>query len=383
MSGPVLGVLATAALFLLILPAIGAFGVRYRWRRFRAHVLRASCSQPLTYASLHSGSRVPESQTVRIVGSLESIQGEHTLWVRSSQISVATDMARSAVYVVSSHGPGQEDTVPMRTSWNRMGSLPEGARVLVCGRLDVSGAHPVIRAPRGEFVAAIFFDGPDETLVRRSIWSGRQANEYWNSVTPSSLAGATISLLLWAYVLLQQQTGRAAAQLAIALATVPVLPLLPPAVGFFYVYRLLWRRGRRYRALRDVVALPERFLAGDQECGDLPGGGRYCRWQVSSDEATALVDAGVFRVPIPASIRGSVINLYGNPDTRSSREPADVGHASRDALAEPMLVEGEPARLVLSCRRRARMYELASTAILAVGLLANFIIALLILGLLL
>jgi hypothetical protein len=305
------------------------------------------------------------------------------LWVRGADISVAADMSRSDVYVVSTQGSREEDTLPVRTTWTRLGSLPEGARVLICGALDSSGRHPVLRAPDGDTLAAVFFDGSAETLVRRSIWSGRQANEYWNSVTPSSLAGATLSLFLWAFVLLQQQAPRVAIQLAIALASVPLLPLLPPAVGFFYLYRVLWRRGRRYRALRDVIALPDRFIANGEECGELPGGGRYCRWRVSQAEATALTDAGIYRVPVPARLRSDTVFLYGNPDVRSSATVHDTSGVPSDALAEPLILDGDCGALARTCQRRAKLLELASTAVLLAGLLVNFGIVLFLLGLLL
>lgn len=383
MTGSIPAVLATAALFLLILPGVGAFGVRRRWRKFRKQVLLASLSPPLTYATLHSPSAAPGRSTVRLIGSLESIQGEQTLWIRGTDISVAADMSRSDVYVVSTQGPREEDTVPMRTSWNRLGSLPEGARVLVCGTLDTDGKHPFLRAPRGGSLAAVFFDGPAETLVRRSIWSGRQANEYWNSFTPSSLAGATLSLLLWAYILVQQGSARVAVQVAVALASVPLLPLLPPAVAFFYLYRVLWRRGRRYRALRDVVSLAERFPGDTGECGELPGGGRYCRWRISEREARALEDAGIYRVPLPPHLRSDAVYLYGNPDIRSSGEVSDSSAGSRDALAEPIILDGECLPVVSACQRRAKLLEFASTLIFLTGLAVNFLIVLFLLGLVL
>ncbi len=375
MISPLVAILLAALVFYVVIPGAGAFGVRHRWRRFRSRVITASLLPPVTYASVRSGasSRGEPGSNARFEGTLESIQGEQTAWVRGSQLTIAVDMTGADVYMVSASEGDLPGSPPARTTWARVGSLPEGVRVLVSGRLDSSGPHPVIRASNGESVLAVFFDGPAETLVRRCVWSGRQLNEYWNSVTPGALAGGAFALIILSYVLLRQPMFVAHARVAIALAGVPVLPLLPPGVGLFYLYRVAWRRGRAQRAHRDVLRLPLRYFGDDDErCTRLATGEEYCRFPATVSALDEARSRGLTVLAPPVDAPPEECVVFGRPGP-------DGPQAPEDGLAEWIAVQGDPARESDACQRRARRYELASAAILGTCLVVNFVLVLIVL----
>ncbi|MFP4113572.1 MAG: hypothetical protein ACOC1I_05145 [Spirochaetota bacterium] len=368
MTSPLVAILAVALLFYVAIPGVGAFGVRQRWRRFRRRVTETSLFPPVTYASVRATrDDVATGTRARFLGALESIQGEHTLWIRGADLTIAVDMSQSDVYMVSQADSARVDNPPTRTSWKRVGSLPEGIGALVSGELDVSGVHPVIRSNGGEPVFVVFFDGDPPSLVRRCLWSGRQLNEYWNSVTPGALAGGAFALIVVAYVLMRQPISPGFARLAVALASVPLLPLLPPGVALFYLYRRTWRRGRILRAHRDVVYSPLRYFRGDEPCAELPNGGGYCRLQTREDEVRALVPDGLTMIETPVSDATPQWTLFGEP----GREP--LGPPS-DPLSEWVAVKGNPLATSLRCQKQARCYELSSGFILGAALVLNFVL---------
>lgn len=381
MISPLVAILMAALVFYVVIPGVGAFGVRHRWRRFRSRVVEASLLPPVTYASVrtrdatsvrtdagHGGT----GANARFIGTLESIQGEQTAWVRGSRLTIAVDMTGAQVYMVSASEGDRPGSPPARTTWSRVGSLPEGVRVLVSGRLDTSGPHPVIRASNGDPVLAVFFDGPADTLVRRCVWSGRQLNEYWNSVTPGALAGGTFALIILAYALLRQPMFVAHARIAIALAAVPILPLLPPGVGLFYFYRVTWRKGRAQRAHRDVLRLPLRYFDDDEPCTRLAAGERYCRTPADVGSLGEARARGLTVLAPPVDSPPAECVVFGRPGPDGSEAP-------EDPLAEWIAIQGDPAGESDACQRRARRYELASGAILGAGLVLNYVLVLIVL----
>jgi hypothetical protein len=380
MISPALAILAVAMAFYLVIPGIGALGVRQRWRRFRRRVVAASLLPLVSYVSVRNRrDELPAVREARVLGTLESIQGEHTAWIRGADITIAVDMSASEIYLVAhtneayggtrpdSPPSSPPDTPPARTTWSRLGSLPEGIKVLVSGRLDTSGAYPTIRSADDVPVLAVFYDGPEPSLVRRCIWSGRQLNEYWNSVTPGALSSGAFALVLIAYLLLRQPLAIEYSRLAIALAAVPVLPLLPPGILFFYLYRRFWRRGRSLRAHRDVLRLPQRYLADGRACAPLPNGELYGRFEHHPAIVQPFAGAGLTLIEPTHGRASDRYTVFGHAAAAGLTAPADP-------LCEWTAVRGEPEPASLACRHLARRYELLSWLVLGAGLLINFVL---------
>ncbi|MFW6312834.1 MAG: hypothetical protein ACOC2N_03015 [Spirochaetota bacterium] len=378
MISPFAAILATAVCFYLLIPGIGAFGVRQRWRRFRRRIIAASLLPPVTYAAVRLSAdenrgETHEAADARFLGTLESIQGEDIAWIRNREITIAVDMRHSDIYMVSQSDTDRRESPPMKTTWSRIGSLPEGVKVFVSGRLDTAEPHPTIRPIGGEPVLVVFYDGAESTLVRHCIWSGRQLNEYWNSVTPGALTGGVFALTVLTYFLLRQPLSIGYARLAIALAAGPILPLLPPGIGLFYLYRRVWRRGRILRAHRDVLMVPLRYFGDGETCATLPSGELYCRRDspIRSLEESIAQGLTLLEAPLdamkPSRVDGSRCTVFGHPGANGLVQPVD-------SLAEWIAVRGDPEMASNSCQRRARYFELLSALILAGGLAMNFLL---------
>lgn len=263
---PVLAIPLTAVTFYLIIPAVGMVQVRRRWRRFRAAVVRAVTLPRLDNESVRTipGDRSDgTSRTFWFRGRLESIGKNDTVWLERDGFSVCLDLHKTSIVLLPSPpgiGDDLPDETPRTVSWRELTALVEGTRFFVSGTVAVmdGAVHFVSTDEHRPFV--MVYDGPVSTLAARALWTGRQRNEYWNHLTPISLIGGFLALLLLGIAVLEE--SRVMSLSAAVLATVPVLPLLPPGVAGFYLYRRIWRRARRIRARRDLIGLPELINAG-------------------------------------------------------------------------------------------------------------------------
>ena len=82
----VLLTLAVAFLFFMLIPGLGAFSVRAKWRRFRAHMIVASTYAIMDHSDLSSEN---EGSVFRFFGTLEAIQDTNRIWMRSGDVSAA------------------------------------------------------------------------------------------------------------------------------------------------------------------------------------------------------------------------------------------------------------------------------------------------------
>jgi hypothetical protein len=121
----------------------------------------------------------------------------------------------------------------------------------------------------------IFYDGPDRSLAVRAIRAGRHRNEYWNTITPYSLVLGALSLIVIAVSFLFRPAFRLTAITALIAVFTPLFPLIPPGMLCTVLYRRLWWRARIFRANRDLVRLPQKYLPGGEGSCRLPGGEWY------------------------------------------------------------------------------------------------------------
>jgi hypothetical protein len=96
----------------------------------------------------------------------------------------------------------------------------------------------------GKPVLLIIHDGRDEDVEQRAIWSGRQKNEYWNPLTQVSLVAGLLAMSLIVSRVLSARTLPSIAAITVAAGFSPLLPLLPPGVIGFILYRSSWRQAR-------------------------------------------------------------------------------------------------------------------------------------------
>ncbi|TVR05262.1 MAG: hypothetical protein EA403_03260 [Spirochaetaceae bacterium] len=364
------------------MPGIGAFVVRARWRLFRARMIDASLRPTVGYVQLRSNDPSAGYLGVyRCFGTLEAIQADDTLWITDGKISLAVRMSDEHVYYLApdllASGADQSelpDETPTIVPWSKIGSLPEGTRMFVCGPLYVQGGTAFFRSDGATSLTVLIYDGTPESVLERSIWSGRHRNEYWNQVTPGSLAAGSLSLLILASVYIGSPWLRSSAILAVAGSLIPVLPLMPPGVPLFFVYRRWWQHARSLRAERDLMRLPLRYDGSLR--GSASDGQQYEHRAVTLEEAQELLSLGArFRsASLPAAQVGDGMVGFGVID--------DQGVLTRpaDPLAEFLIVQGDPATVAWRCERRARRLERLAVVAFSAGLALNLYLALVVMN---
>ncbi len=374
--------------FYLLIPGVGAFNVRARWRRFRRQMLGSSAFRIAEYEQFREASARPDGTNLgrfRFFGALEAIQGDDTIWLKSGNVTVAVEMTDVRVCMLYPDGengrplwvenptPHYPDLTPLVTPWSRMGSLPEGTRFYVGGSMEVQRGLPTFRPAAGVPLVVVIYDGNDETLLARCVWSGRQRNEYWNQFTPASLLAGAFSLLILSYLFLRSPLLRLPVLFSLTLSAVPVMPLLPPGVILFFLYRYWWRRGRYFRAQRDLVRLPLRYFPDGKVPGvaALPDGTSY-RCELVSTATVESQESRPFLIrEVPGLRTGrdeEHVYLFG---VESDRESGRRVVRPADPMAEHVAYRDPPAELADACDRAARHLELRSAVAFAVGLLLN------------
>jgi len=248
--------LLVALFTFLLLPLSGAFLVRKRWRSFRALVRKAA------QLPVFDGKALPaEAQVLAFVGNVEAIQGNNRLWVRVDGTSVQVSLDKHTIWTLLEESinlnTDYSPQSPVVSRWTQVGALAQGAPVFIAGTLKFEGGRLCLEDWAGGPPFVVFFDGDEASLFPRLLWTGRQKNEFWNLYTPiSCLIGfAIISIMAFTYY---RETHSVAWSVIIAsLSTLPFIVLLPPGILGFFVYRSLWRKGRRIRRMRDVVVLAD------------------------------------------------------------------------------------------------------------------------------
>lgn len=379
-------VLGLAALFYIIVPGIGAFLVRYRWRTFRRRTIEASLLPAAGYNQMRRAADAGAGEYLgefRFIGSLEAIQGNDIMWLNDGSVSFAVDMKGQTVALLPSAEGGSppENESPHLIPWRKLTHLTEGVRLLVAGGFYGDDGRGLFRGTNGKPLVAVMYGGPDATMLRRAIYSGRQRNEYWNQLTPASLAAGALALLTAAYVTLSQPGTRFEGLLAVTFSIVPIAPLFPPGFVLFFLYRRLWRRGRALRAERDVVTLPLRHFPDNRADGlsiRLATGERYAAASIPPRFAGAFTERGATAI---------ALSKHAEKLRDEDRYFVFGGVASdgrlqspRDPLAELIVIPGDPRSLATQCERQARRLEVLSVFLAAVGILANLYIVLLLLS---
>ncbi len=210
----------------------------------------------------------------RFTGRIEALQDGDTLLLRSRGVSVRASMSGARIYMLPDDGIKTPDArslleerlpenSPRILSWKRMTFLQEGVKVYLVGFLEFRDGVLRMYGSRDVPLLAVLHEGED--VVPRSVWSGRQKNEYWNTLTPWALLAGSMALFVLAMAVLRSQEGAALVRMLLTAALFPVVPLVPPGVVFFILYLSTWRRARLLRAERDVLGLSAYLRAGDAE----------------------------------------------------------------------------------------------------------------------
>jgi hypothetical protein len=375
----ILLILFIALFFYIFIPAIGAFIARDKWRRFRKRLVALSFYPLIDYADLTKQEEGIHGN-FRFFGNLEAIQGENRIWLTNGTMSLAVDLQDVSLYLIPSRAPYEGysennsyeyDKVlpsqePVSVKWKQIFSLPEGTNIFVAGSLHTVNGSIIFKSSPGEPLLVVIYDGVKKELLKRSIWYGRQKNEYWNQFTLTSLITGFFILLFCTYIFLKISSMRIPAFISLSLSLLPVTLLLPPGVPLFFIYRFLWKRARILRAERDLLNLPLRYFPGkaivdaDKPIvySQLPDKSTYVMIKSTpSSSASYIPVQGSVRIRGSSLVPGHTIRenncfLFGQ---YIKEEDGEYITEPSDPMAELIQIPGNPKTLARECIRKAKV----------------------------
>ncbi|MBN2442743.1 MAG: hypothetical protein JXJ04_15410 [Spirochaetales bacterium] len=351
----------------------------------------------------------------RFFGNLEAIQGENRIWLNNGTISIAVDLQDVSLYLVPSQTPYQGDyhdysrgtsgdsanspedfekalsyQEPVSVKWKQIFSLPEGTNVFVAGSLTMEKGRIIFQSHSGRPLLVVIFDGVKQELLKRSIWYGRQKNEYWNQFTLTSLVTGFFLLLFCTYIFLKISSTRIPALISLSLSLLPITLLLPPGVPLLFLYRILWKKARSLRAERDLLLLPFRYFNGNSNdfsretkiITKLPDQSNYIMVRNGSSSSASFL-------PIKGNVKirtSSLISSRGSQEKISylfgaykCNETGEYITQPDDPMAELIQIPGNPKKLAKKCHNRAQLFAFFSGFCILSEVLLNLFLLLFIL----
>jgi hypothetical protein len=405
MFQPFIQALVVASIFYFLLPVLGAFQVRRSWRNFRRLMTQSARSPFLNYGLIREGLNLSGGKNTgsgkvlgsyRLFGSIEAMEGKDRLWIRSlklcgSPVSVSIDMRSALLY--SLPGDGEEFELrrnfqkiessdydetaesPERLMWRSLPSLPEKTKVYVFGKVYLGMGKAEFRGNRKDPAIVLIYEGREDSLLSRCVRQGRQANEYWNRLTPLSFLTGAMGMVLILLALARAFALPLVRLLASLTAFLPLMIFLPPGLFFFFLYRAMWKRARSLRASRDMTRLPcEAFAPGQKET-ILPDGEKYLRVWVPADKPG--------KVALPGDLPSRGLEEWRARDGRipgftcfGAPDPERPGRLvkPKDPLADFTAIPGIPEAFSKRCSSRAHRYTLAAGLSLGLAALTNYLL---------
>jgi hypothetical protein len=250
-----------------LLPFIGGVIRRYNWYKFRKRFDKLRFCPVLNYGSYWATGEGGEEAVFRFSGGFESVTDGRTLWIRSEDITVPVSLQNAESYrlparknedLSEGYDPGE---IPEIIRWGKISALNEGAKVFVGGSLKYLNGNRSFVSTKENPLIVIFYDCPDDALVSQMIQSGRQQNEYWNTVTPYALVIGAISLLITALLFRSRPAYRLTVVVSVIALFIPLYPIIPPGLLLTGIYRRLSRTARVLRARSDLARLSEQISA--------------------------------------------------------------------------------------------------------------------------
>ncbi len=264
-------------IFFILVPGLGAFSVRRRWRLVRGRLLEAGCMPRVSYHDYTSWEHETGGGVIgvrRMLACIDAVEGDDTLWVSNAELSAAIDMHQQKVVLLSgvqddllAGGMDEPAVSPVVLPWKRMLMISQGMQVFVSGLLYSEGGQLRFRDNPQQPLLVFIFEGDPGMLLYRGVWNSRQRNEYFNQFTPGSLILGSAALIFQAFVFLSDPDAYFLGLVALTMGFVPVLPLLPPGVAGYFLFRRLWRYGRRLRSQRDLLKVPEKLCSQGEKIG--------------------------------------------------------------------------------------------------------------------
>ena len=313
----------------------------------------------------------------RFTGRFESITDGKTLWVRSDELTIPVSLEKTQCWLFPiQKGEGGKwaslsNKTPELIRWNRISTISESAKIFIGGELKIQNNRPIFVSSKENPLKVIFYNCSDEVMTESIIRTARAGSEYWNRVTPVSLAFGAIALLYIAASFLNRPAFRLTVISALVSVFIPVLPVFPPGFLFTTLYRRMAWQARRYRVFRDLSRLPLRYLKTDRESTLLYNGENYGYLKTETTEKPAPL--------LVPEITGEYLHkknyIFG---VLNDESPLPV--KSKDPFVSFGLLPDLPQNIVKRYTVKAYMAEIFAWFFLLLGIIANIIFIFMILS---
>lgn len=373
--------------FYLLFPGAGALYARKHWKNFRENLIKSSLYPILDYHRYRKKGDEDLPGLYRFFGRIEAIQNENEIWLRNRNFTVTADLKDVRIYIVRScntppdnedifEKPGETiaDEMPQIISWNRIFSLPENSEMMISGSLFREKGKGIFRQTETEPLIVIMFDGNKETLLKRLVWSGRHRNEFWNYITPVSIITGAFALFIATYTLFSGVGFEFLRIFSISLSLLPLIPLFPPGVVLFFLYRKMWKDARFVRAERDIMRLPLRYFNEDdfrysEKTFEISEGISYSFKKITGTEnAESLCREKNIRIRESSADRCRSDVYYWFYCNQENADPQ-----AYDPMLENLILCNNPWTSNKICNAKARKKEILSLLVFSAGLVINFI----------
>ena len=245
-------IVLTAIVFYGILPIVGAFFNRHRWKQFRGRfceLFNAPLLDYRQYRQLESKKSLGDEDVFRYIGEIESITDGRTLWVKSEDLTIPVSLEKTNCFLLpTSENEGassRKSEAPQKIKWNHLSTVTEGTKVFIGGRAQFINGRLSFKQTKQEPLTVIFYNCPDTELKTGIIRSARTGSKYWNNFTLLSLIIGVFILVIIANTFLGRPAYRITVIASLIAIFIPIMPVLPPGFLFTFLYRrLLWNAGK-------------------------------------------------------------------------------------------------------------------------------------------
>jgi len=234
-----------------LVPIAGGFFNRYKWKRFRNQFNALRLDPLLDYSQYRKLGG--DGGIFRFSGGIESITDGHTLWVKGGDLTIPVSIAKTKCYLLPIHDGEGFPEAPQEIRWSRVSTITEGAKVFIAGSIKTQDDRLSFVSTKEQPLMVIFYDCPDSELAGAIIRAARTRDEYWNSITPVSIATGALILIYIAASYLGRPAFRLTVICALIAVFIPVLPVFPPGILFTSLYRRLSLDSRKLRADYDLA----------------------------------------------------------------------------------------------------------------------------------
>ena len=247
--------------------------MRYKWYKFRKHFNKLRLRPILNYSLFRQitkdNSSLPQDKenSFRLFGKFESVTDGKILWIRSEDLTVPVLLKNAETYLLQMQNEKNmkktfvtDDSVPEKIRWDKVSALIENTKVCVCGDLLYHDGQWAFASTKENPLVIFFYDGHDDDLATYATRVCRSRKEYWNPVTPYSLAIGVLCHFIIIFLFLSRPAFRLTNIVSVVSLFVPLYPILPPGFLLTMAYsRLAWR-ARKLRSWSDIVKQPLNYM---------------------------------------------------------------------------------------------------------------------------